>query len=94
MGLKLGDEMRVRLKYVSEDLDRHGNVRCYVRAPGKRKVRIRALPGTSEFMEEYQAAIATVGDALPRQANEAKRGSFRYLCIRYYSSVAFKALGY
>jgi integrase/recombinase XerD len=28
----------------------------------------------------------------PRQADEAKRGSFRYLCIRYYSSAGFKAL--
>jgi hypothetical protein len=27
-----------------------------------------------------------------RQADEAKRGSFRYLCIRYYSSAAFKTL--
>jgi integrase/recombinase XerD len=82
--------MRVRLKYATEDVDRHGNVRCYVRAPGKRKVRIRALPGTAEFMEEYQAAIATVANA-PRQASEAKRGSFRYLCIRYYASPTFKA---
>jgi integrase/recombinase XerD len=92
MGLKLTDEMRVQLKYVSEDLDRHGNVRCYVRVPGKRKIRVRALPGTKEFMEEYQAAIAQVKADLPRQADEVKRGSFRYLCIRYYSSAAFKAL--
>ncbi|MEZ5822302.1 MAG: tyrosine-type recombinase/integrase [Xanthobacteraceae bacterium] len=84
--------MRVRLKYLSEDVDRHGNVRCYVRAPGKRKVRIRSLPGTSEFMEEYRAAIATATEAPPRQAAEAKRGSFRFLCIRYYASAVYKAL--
>ncbi|WP_244941432.1 tyrosine-type recombinase/integrase [Bradyrhizobium yuanmingense] len=84
--------MRVALKYICEDVDRHGNVRCYVRAPGKRKVRIRALPGTPEFMEEYQAAIATAAEAPLRQAAEAKRGSFRYLCIRYYSSATYKAL--
>ncbi|MCW1996601.1 tyrosine-type recombinase/integrase [Bradyrhizobium diazoefficiens] len=84
--------MRVALKYICEDVDRHGNVRCYVRAPGKRKVRIRALPGTPEFMEEYQAAIATAAEAPLRQADEAKRGSFRHLCIRYYSSAIYKAL--
>ncbi|WP_235884675.1 tyrosine-type recombinase/integrase [Bradyrhizobium frederickii] len=84
--------MRVALKYICEDVDRHGNVRCYVRAPGKRKVRIRAMPGTPEFMEEYQAAITTAAEAPLRQADEAKRGSFRYLCIRYYSSAAYKAL--
>ncbi|OSI33025.1 tyrosine-type recombinase/integrase [Bradyrhizobium canariense] len=84
--------MRVPLKYICEDVDRHGNVRCYVRAPGKRKVRLRALLGTPEFMEEYQAAIATAVEAPLRQADEAKRGSFRHLCIRYYSSAAYKAL--
>jgi integrase/recombinase XerD len=92
MGLKPADEMRVQLKYVCEDFDRHGNVRCYVRVPGKRKIRLRALPGTKEFMEEYQSAIAEVKSDRPRQTDEAKRGSFRYLCIRYYSSAGFKAL--
>jgi integrase/recombinase XerD len=84
--------MRIRLKHLVEDRDRHGNVRCYVRLPGKRKVRIRTLPGTREFMEEYQAAIATAAEAPRRQADEAKKGSFRYLCRRYYASAAYKAL--
>jgi len=92
MGQRPTLTMRVPLKYICEDVDRHGNVRCYVRAPGKRKVRIRALPGTPEFMEEYQAAIASAGEAPLRQAAEAKRGSFRHLCIRYYGSARYKAL--
>ena len=83
--------MRVRLKYVTEDMDRHGNVRCYVRVPGKRKTRLRALPRTEDFLLEYNAAIADAATGAPRQASEAKRGSFRYLCIRYYSSATFKA---
>ncbi len=92
MGLNPVSGMRVLLKYICEDVDRHGNVRCYARLPGKRKVRIRALPGTAEFMEEYQAAISSMAAAAPRQADEAKKGSFRYLCIRYYASTAYKAL--
>ncbi|WP_249133665.1 tyrosine-type recombinase/integrase [Bradyrhizobium sp. AUGA SZCCT0182] len=92
MGLKLGKQMRVRLKYFSEDVDRHDNVRCYVRLPGKRKVRIHALPGTPEFLEEYQAAIAAAAIAPMRQANESKKDSLRYLCIRYYASAAYRAL--
>ncbi|RXH36637.1 integrase [Bradyrhizobium nanningense] len=84
--------MRIPLKYTCEDVDRHGNGRCYVRAPGKRRVRIRALPGPPEFMEEYQAAITTAAEAPLRQADEARKGSFRYLCIRYYASAAYKAL--
>ena len=92
MGLNPASNVRVPLKYICEDVDRHGNVRCYVRAPGKRKVRIRALPGTPEFIDEYQSAIAIAAEAPLRQADEAKKGSFRYLCIRYYTSPAYKAL--
>jgi hypothetical protein len=75
MGFSAALNMRVPLKYICEDVDRHGNVRCYVRLPGKRKVRIRALPGTPQFMEEYQAAVATVAEAPLRQAEEAKKGT-------------------
>jgi integrase/recombinase XerD len=84
--------MRIRLKFLCENRDRHGNVRCYVRVPGKPKIRIRMLPGTPEFMEEYQAAISAAAPVAARQADEAKKGSFRYLCIRYYASASYKAL--
>lgn len=84
--------MKVRLKYLSEDIDRHGNVRCYVRLPGKPKMRLRAMPGTPEFMEEYRAAVAAANDCAPRQARTLARGSFGYLCRLYYASAAFKAL--
>ncbi|WP_338828346.1 tyrosine-type recombinase/integrase [Bradyrhizobium sp. 27S5] len=43
-------------------------------------------------MEEYQAAIATTVPTAARQADEAKKGSFRYLCIRYYAGASYKAL--
>ena len=55
-------------------------------------MRIRALPGTPEFMEEYHAAISAAAPDSVRQANEAKKGSFRNLCIRYYASAAYRAL--
>jgi integrase/recombinase XerD len=38
--------MQVRFKHLVEDRDRHGNVRVYVRVPGRRKVRIKAIFGT------------------------------------------------
>jgi integrase/recombinase XerD len=60
--------------------------------PESAKFGFRSLPGTKDFVEEYQSAIAEVKADHPRQADEAKRGSFRYLCIRYYSSAAFKTL--
>ncbi len=83
--------MRIRLKYLSEDVDRHGNVRCYVRMAGRPKVRLRKMPGTPEFMEEYRAAVVAAETA-PRQARVMARGSFGYLCRLYYGSATFKAL--
>ena len=83
--------VRIKLKYVVEDVDRHGNVRLYVRTPGQPKVRLRTAPGSEVFMREYQSALAGLTDR-PRQAREAARGSFRHLCISYYRSAAFTRL--
>lgn len=66
--------MRVPLKYVCEDTDRQGNVRCYVLAPGKHKVRIRALLGTPEFRDEYQAAIASAAETPATAGRRGKEG--------------------
>jgi integrase len=83
--------MHVRYKYLVEDRDRHGNIRVYVRVLGRRKVRIRAQFGTDDFTAEYNAAVSDHAVA-PRQAQEAKEGSFRHLCIQYYGSPTFRSL--
>jgi hypothetical protein len=83
--------MQVRFKHLVEDRDRHGNVRVYVRIPGRRKIRIRAPFGTDEFIAAYNVAVSDHVTA-PRQAREAKPGSFRYLCVLYYCSPTFKRL--
>lgn len=85
-------DMRVRLKYVSEDVDRHGNVRCYLRVPGRQKIRLRSLPGTPEFFAEYQEAIAQAEVAKSRPSREIKRGTFRYLCVQYFASGEYSIL--
>src|SRR5215218_8397898 len=79
------DAMRVRLRYLVEDMDRHGNVRLYVRIPGKPKVRIRAQFGTASFMEEYRSAI---DQPIPTSKHDRKAepGSFRHLCQLYFAS--------
>ncbi|MGB3448738.1 MAG: tyrosine-type recombinase/integrase [Xanthobacteraceae bacterium] len=85
--------MKMRLRYISEDVDRHGNVRCYIRLPGRPKVRIRSLPGTPEFLAEYQDAIN--GESEPSRAirsNEIKRGTFRHLVVAYFKSGEYAAL--
>ncbi len=81
----------IKLKYMVEDIDRHGNVRRYVRVPGRAKVRIREPVGTPAFMAAYERAVAG-GDEKPRQVRQAARGSFRALCIAYYGSSNFAQL--
>jgi integrase/recombinase XerD len=83
--------MQIRLKHLIEDRDRYGNIRVYVRVPGRRKVRIKAQFGTDEFIAAYNAAVSD-HVAPPRQAGPAKQGSFRHLCVLYYSSPSFKRL--
>jgi integrase/recombinase XerD len=83
--------VKLRLRYVIEDVDRHGNVRLYFRRKGRPKIRLTGLPGTEEFINAYQAAMANNGEA-PRQTRSVARGSFRYVCQAYFASPSFKAL--
>lgn len=86
--------MKIRLKGITEDVDRHGNVRVYYRAAGKPKVRLREMPGTPAFMDEYKCAEAGVPyepkDAAPKpKANKpAPDGTFANLCQQYYKRAA------
>jgi hypothetical protein len=50
--------MKMRLKYVVEDTDRHGNVRLYYRRSGQPKVRLRGPLGSPEFLADYKKAEA------------------------------------
>jgi integrase/recombinase XerD len=83
--------MQIRFKHLVEDRDRHGNIRLYVRLPGRKKVRIRAPFGTDEFVIAYNDAVSDHIIA-PRQVREAKVGSFRHLCVLYYGSTTFGRL--
>lgn len=44
----------IPLKYLISDTDRHGNVRYYLRVPGKKKVRLYGEPSSEEFLAEYR----------------------------------------
>src|SRR4051795_5040679 len=82
--------MKYRLRYLVSDSDRHENVRFYVRVPGRKKVRIYGTPLTNDFMRAYHEAISGADCDIP-QAGEYKPGSFRHLCIQYFSSHKFKS---
>ena len=63
---------RIRLKYVNAFRDRHGRLRHYVRRPGCKSVALPGVPGSAEFMESYQAALAN-------EAPKAQVGAARTL---------------
>ncbi len=83
----------IRLKYLVEDVDRHGNVRIYFRRPGHPKVRLYGLPGSAEFQKAYADAIARTKPGLAPVAGEKKaQGSLAWLCMKYYASAEFNQL--
>ncbi len=86
--------MKLRLKYVVEDVDRHGNVRIYVRRNGRKK-RLLSEIGSPEFVVEYRAALAELeGDGQGKADTPAPMapGSLRWLIERYYGSAEYKQL--
>lgn len=80
-----------RLRYVQAFTDRHGVERRYFRKPGQRKVPLPGLPGSREFMEAYQAALA--GEGAPKRLvgqERTKDGSLSALIVAYYQSAEYK----
>jgi len=49
--------VKIDLKHVVRDIDRHGNDRFYFRVKDLAKVRLPGIPGSEEFMETYQEAL-------------------------------------
>lgn len=85
--------MKIGIRYVVEDTDRHGNVRVYLRKPGLPKTRLPAPTGSPEFWEAYHKALASpVPEAKPKPGELAK-GSMRWLAGEYFKSGMFKQLG-
>jgi integrase len=86
---------RLRIKYVWEDVDRHGNVRRYFVRAGQKKIRLRAALGTREFADEYERALKAKPDEVKLEKTSrspAARGTLRWLIEQYYASSEFKRL--
>lgn len=86
---------KIRLAFVVEDVDRHGNVRRYFRRKGQPKIRLRGLPGSTEFMNAYQVALS--GEGLPyKKTSQRKKqssvGTLNWLCEAYFACAEFKRL--
>jgi len=82
-------------KFVSEDEDRHGNVRLYFRRSGAAKIRLQEIPGTPAFDAEYMRAFRgeIAAETKAGKLAPATPGTMRWLCTQYYQSAAFTALG-
>lgn len=83
------------LPYLVSDKDRHGNVRRYVRVPGKQKVRIpdALKDDTEEFSQFYWEARR--GEHKPTKAPKPKapaKGTFGWLVEQYFASPDFAKL--
>jgi len=84
------DAMKLKIKYVIEDMDRHGNVRLYFRRKGQRKIRLPGPIGSPEFLEAYKAALAGKTPTPENKTTTATPGSLRWLCSQYFASAAFR----
>jgi integrase len=82
-------------RFVSEDVDRHGNVRLYFRRAGAAKIRLHEMPGTPAFDAEYMRAFR--GETAPEMKGNKRAptspGTMRWLCQEYYKSAVFQGLG-
>ena len=89
--------MNIELRFVHEDVDRHGNVRIYFRRRGFGKVRMREAFGSAEFVEHYERlkAQSEAGKAITgasRHNGRTKPGTWRDYCIKYFAASEFKRL--
>jgi integrase len=85
--------MKITVKYVVEDRDRHGNQRLYYRKAGQPKVRLRGPMGSPEFWHDYQAAVKNpTPKAKPKAPTGPDPTSMRWLITDYYASADFQRL--
>ena len=78
------------LKYVVKDEDRHGNIRYYFRRGKEKKIRLKGVFGSHEFMKQYAIALKGETPAVDRKGYD--KGSFEDMCNRYYRSLEFSLL--
>src|SRR5262249_32971190 len=92
---------KLKLPYVYEDVDRHGNVRLYFwRGKGHKKVRFREKSGSAAFYQRYGELMHSKpgprddqGVLAPTFVRTAVAVStFRWLCIKFFESPEFKRL--
>ena len=86
------EAMAVTFKHLRQDVDRNGNIRTYLRVPGRPAVRLRSPVGSPEFAEEYAAAAAGQPLGAPKRRPQAAPGvlTFERLVEGFLASEDFK----
>lgn len=80
----------LRLRYIQQFTDRHGTVRRYFRRRGLTPIALPGKPGSAEFIEAYQAALAGLTVAKrPIGAARAPSGSVSAALAAYYQHNSF-----
>jgi integrase len=77
-------------RYVHGFIDRHGKPRFYFRRPGFERRPLRGLPYSTEFMSDYEVALA--GQPMQVSANRARPGTTMALALSYFASPGFRTL--
>lgn len=89
----MGRHMEIDLPYLMQDVDRHGNVRVYVRRKNIGKVRLKASPGSPQFIDEYKIALERLNAGKKAlQSVQPPVGTLGWLAHEYESAYVFTKL--
>jgi len=80
--------MRLRVRYVQAWVDRDGRVHHYFRRASYPRLRLPGLPGSTEFMAVYRAALDGARTEIGA-SKRSKAGSVSAAIASYYASTAF-----
>jgi len=83
---------KIRLQFVQSFVDQHGKPRFYFRRRGSARVALPGLPGSSQFMEAYQAALGSAPVAIGASTRSGP-GSISLALAGYFDSLPFRDLG-
>jgi integrase len=82
----------ISLKYVHQWVDKRNGgakARYYLRKPGFKRIPLPGLPGSPEFMDAYQSALACQSPRPMIGASRTRAGSISALIVAYLTSARF-----
>src|ERR1700751_440218 len=84
---------RIRLPYIKDWVDKKtGKPYWRFRRRGYKEVTLPGLPGSTEFMAAYEAALGRQQQQIEIGAKRPRAGSVNAAIVGYYQSLAFREL--